>query len=76
MSEQASDVQEITVRGGLPGEDLPVIATAMNRTWHRAAGEPYRVFQERIRHEARMLGAEWIVWGGLPDDPAECPTLR
>ncbi len=71
MSEQASDVQEITVRGGLPGEDLPVIATAMNRTWHRAAGEPYHVFQERIRREARLLGAGWIVWGGLPDDPAE-----
>ena len=71
MSERTTDIQEITVRGGLPGEDLPVIATAMNRTWHRAAGEPYRVFQERIRREARMLGAEWIVCGGLPDGPVE-----
>jgi hypothetical protein len=71
MSERTTDIQEITVRGGLPGAYLPVIATAMNRTWHRAAGEPYRVFQERIRREARMLGAGWIVWGGLPDDPAE-----
>lgn len=27
MSERTTDIQEITVRGGLPGEDLPVIAT-------------------------------------------------
>ena len=71
MTDAARDMQEITIRGGLPGNDPPVIATALNQTWHRAAGEPYAVFQERVRREAGMLGAAWIVWGGLPDDSTE-----
>ena len=47
MTDAARDMQEITIRGGLPGNDPPVIATALNGY---ANGRPQtlRVFQEQI----------------------------
>jgi hypothetical protein len=59
-------VQEIIIRGGLPGSDEPTFAGAGEMRWQRTADEPFPAFRARAVTAAMAAGQRFTVFGGLP----------
>ena len=63
----ARTIQEIIIRGGLPGSDDPTFARAGEMRWQRTPDESFAVFRARAMTEASAAGERFIIIGGLPN---------
>jgi hypothetical protein len=62
---QGLGVQEIIIRGGLPGSGDPTFAGAGKMRWQRAADESFNAFRSRALAAATKAGERFLVIGGL-----------
>jgi len=58
-------VQEIIIRGGLPGATEPAFASIGDLRCYRGEAESFNAFRDRVVEAATAAGERFAVFGGL-----------
>ncbi len=72
MKTAKGEITEIFIEGGLGGPGIAIRAQIVGgQCFEGEAGEDLDAFRTRIRAIAETEGAKFLVFGGLPPNPAE-----
>jgi hypothetical protein len=75
-SSSRSGLSVVKIIGGLHDADPYAFAKAGASRWKRDDSEIAADFRERALSEARAASEQFLIFGGLPDDPLELDAFE